>query len=274
MAEEKVVDETQVEDKPNQEGYKESEITPIVEKAMQMGWRPEGEWDGDPEDWVDAKEFIGRQKIYDRLSEANKRVKMVEKTLNEFKQHHEKVAAVEYERALKTLKLERIKALETGDSDALLDVEDRIDEVKDKIREAKQAPKESGPDPEFQRIYTDWSSRNTWYQTDPALRKEADTLGYAYVQMHGPGEGPEAVLKYIEKEIKMRYPNKFTNQKRELPNMVEGGDGDVKKKTSTRKIDIELSEDEERAMKKFVKMGTLTEEQFKADIRKLREQGR
>ena len=249
------------------------ETNPLVEKAMQMGWKPEAEWEGDPEDWVDAKEFIGRQKIYDRLSDANKRVKMVEKTLNEFKTHHENVAKTEYERALKTLKLERIKALEAGDSETLMEVEDRIDDVKDKIREAKQAPKTAEPDPEFQRVYADWSAKNTWYATDPGLRKEADILGYAYVQMNGPGDSPEVVLKYIEKEIRQRHPNKFTNQQRNLPNMVEGGDGDVKKSTSTRKIDIQLSEDEERAMKKFVRLGVMTEAKYKEDLKKMREQG-
>lgn len=243
----------------------------FTEKAMGMGWRPESEWDGDPEDWVDAKEFIGRQKLYDRISDANKKVKTFEKTLNEFKQHYDNVSKTEYERALQTLKLQRIKALEEGDSTTLLKVEDQIDEVKDKIKEAKQTTATTTIDPDFQRDFEAWTGRNSWYQSDPALRKEADTLGYAYVAMHGNSTPPDEVLKYIEKEIKYRHASKFSNPNRGLPNMVENGDGDTKKKPVSRQNDIQLSEDEERAMKKFVKLGVMTEAKYKEDLKKMRE---
>jgi len=239
--------------------------------ASKMGWRPQAEWEGDPEDWVEAREFVGRQKLYDRISDANKRVKQVEKTLQEFKQHHEKVAQNEYERALSTLKLDRIKALEEGDSETLLKVEDRIDEVKDKIREAKQAPTQPQVDPAFERTMQEWTGKNQWYQNDPMLRKEADILGYAYVQLNGPGDSPEQVLKYIEQKIRALHPEAFSNENRSKPNMVEANDG-AGRKPANRQSDIQLSEDEERAMKRFVKMKAMTELQYKAEIKKLREQ--
>lgn len=246
------------------------EVSPVQQKAMQMGWRPEADWDGDPDDWVDAKEYIGRQKLYDRIQDSNKRLKQMEKTLQEFKQHHEKVAQVEYEKALAALKAQKVQILQEGDAEGLVEVDDKIAEVKEKIKEAKQAPKAPEVDPEFQRTFNEWQDRNTWYRTDPSLKKEADIYGYAVVSANNGQISPDEVLREIEKEIKRKYPDKFMNARKTEPTKVET-QGNKGKGTKPSGGDIVLTDEESQAMRRFVRQGVMTEDQYKAEIKKLRE---
>jgi hypothetical protein len=255
-----------------QEGAQdEVQVSPVEQKAMQMGWRPEQEWDGDPEDWVDAKEYIGRQKLYDRIQDSNKRLKQMEKTLDEFKKHHDKVAEVEYEKALATLKAEKVRVLQEGDAAELVEIDDKIDAVKEKIKESKQAPKTPEADPEFQRIFGEWQDRNSWYRDDPNLKKDADIYGYAIVSAHNGQITPEEVLREIEKEIKRKYPDKFMNTRKAEPNRVETGGGKGKGTNKDSGADVVLSDEESQAMRRFVRQGILTEAQYKAEVKKLRE---
>src|SRR2546430_1692102 len=45
------------------------------EKARKLHWAPLEEWRGDPEDWVPAKEFVQRQKLYDRIDSLQDAIK-------------------------------------------------------------------------------------------------------------------------------------------------------------------------------------------------------
>ena len=43
------------------------ELSPIEQKAIQMGWRPKEQFEGDEEEFIDAKEFVRRQPLFDRI---------------------------------------------------------------------------------------------------------------------------------------------------------------------------------------------------------------
>jgi len=52
MAEQLVVDNT------NEGTPIPGELTPTEQKAVEKGWRPKNEWDGEPDAWVEAREFL------------------------------------------------------------------------------------------------------------------------------------------------------------------------------------------------------------------------
>ena len=80
------------------------QLSPIEEKALEMGWRPQEEWDGEPEDFIDAKEFVRRQPLFDKIEQTTKALKDLKKGHEALIQHHLKVKETEYNRALETLK--------------------------------------------------------------------------------------------------------------------------------------------------------------------------
>lgn len=241
---------------------------PLEEKALHMGWRPQDEWDGDPDDWVDAKEYVGRQKLYDRIQDSNKRLKQLEKTLNEFKGHHEKVKETEFKRALDLLKAQKVQVLQDGgEPERLVEIDDKILEVREQLKEA-QKPQAPEVDPDFQRTMDEWVTRNKWYSSDTQMKKEADLIGYTYVQLNGPGDGPEHVLKAVETEMRKRYPEKFVNPRKEAPGRVETSAHKSGSKDSGG--DVALTDEEAQAMRRFVRQGVMTEKQYKEEIKKMR----
>ncbi len=246
-------------------------LTPAEDRAMKMGWRPQDEWDGDPDDWVDAKEFIGRQKLYDRISDSNKELKQLKSAMEEFKKHHERVKQSEYERALQELRAEKKQILESGSADDLIAIDDKIDEAKEKLREAKQAPKQPEIDPQAQRVLEQWMESNQWYRKDLDMKEEADYIGFKFVQDQQRTSGvvptPEEVLQRITREMRKRHPEQFMNPRKNDAPKVEG-EG-TQQRTPSKSSNVVLSEDEERVMKRLVRSGVMTEEQYKADIKKM-----
>ena len=54
-------------------------VDPYEDKARATGWRPLEEFEGDPETWVDAKEFLGRAPLFDKIKHQTKKQKELEK---------------------------------------------------------------------------------------------------------------------------------------------------------------------------------------------------
>lgn len=45
---------------------------PYEAKALEMGWRPKEEWDGPEEDFIDAKEYVRRKSLFEKIEHQNK----------------------------------------------------------------------------------------------------------------------------------------------------------------------------------------------------------
>lgn len=246
-----------------QEGQQGStpEYTPIQEQAMSQGWVPKDEYKGDPEKWVDAGEFIRRGELFTKIEHQNKRIKDMERALHEITRHHSQVKEVEYQRALATLRAQKKTALEEGDADAVIAAEEAIDAVKEHQRAAQYEPQveQSGEaHPEF----VEWKTKNAWYENDPDLNAWANGLAPRYVSQ---GLSPSQVLQKLAEEVKVKFPNKFQNPRQNRPSAVEGGGP-----RGTSSSSFQLTPEERRVMQTFVRQGVMTEEQYIADLKKIK----
>ena len=247
----------------NQEGQ-----DPIIEKAMEMGWRPKEEFEGDENEWIDAGEFVRRRPLFDKIESLSKAKKHQDREIQEVKQalrllqeHHAKVAQKSYEQALQDLRKQHKAALEEGNADAVVEITERIADVKaeEKAQSVRQQNVPQQPHPEF----VAWVERNSWYAQDTELRMTADSMGTAYAANH-PELHPTEVLNYVETRIKRTFPEKFTNTNRMKPSPVDGGNSTTKK---TKEPDYELTEEERKAMNTFVRQGIMTKEQYLKELR-------
>ena len=229
-------------------------------KAMESGWVPKDEYSGEEHKWVDAAEFLRRGELFKKIENQSKELKDVKKALDEMKKLHSQVREVEYKRALDTLREQKKTALLEGDADALLAVEDKIDLVKEqqKLLAQEPAPVEQ-VNPEFQA----WTERNSWYESSSPMRAFADALG---TDLARTGMSPSNVLKEVEKQVRAEFPNKFRNPNQDKPGAVEGTKG---KGTSRLSAD-NLSDDERRVMRTFVRTGVMTEEQYIKELNKVK----
>lgn len=239
---------------------------PEVEvKALEMGWRPKEEFDGDESEFIDAQEFVRRKPLFDKIDTVGRELRETRKALKALQTHHSKVREVEYQRAMEELREQKKEALREGDEDKLVMIDEQIADAKasEKMAQFEAKQQASQPHPGF----VQWVERNKWYAQDGELRSAADQIGVAYAAAN-PDLHPDEVLKYLEGRIKKLYPEKFQNPNKSRPSVVEGGSkvsGGTKKEDS-----FDLTEEERKAMNTFVRQNIMTKEEYIAEIKKVR----
>jgi hypothetical protein len=232
----------------------EPQLTAAEQKASEQGWVPQDQWEGDPEQWRPAKEFLDRGELFKKIEDQNRTIKEFKRALDDLKGHHAKTRETEYARALLSLKAQKKTALEEGDADSVIRLDDQIDLVKTEqgrlqAQAAVQEPTQV--DPEF----SNWVEKNSWYESSQPMRAYADALGR---DLAFKGLTPSAVLKEVERQVKQEFPNKFTNPNRNKPGSVEGSTNKGGKSGDS----YTLSDDERRVMQRFVRTGVMTEKEY------------
>lgn len=244
-------------DAPQEKTYSE-----VEQRALEMGWRPREEFAGEDEDFIDAKEFVARKPLYDKIAQQSKQLKSVTQAVEALKQHYGKVQETEYQRALKALKQERKQALVDGDADKFEVLEDEIKSVErqvDVLKKEQEIPivkEEPTIHPEF----AEWQNKNRWYTDVGYMRKFADELGAQLANTMPPAK----VLAEVEKAVRKEFPHKFSNpNKANAPDVgSSGGSGRV------RGADIQMTDQEKRIMDTLVRGGHITKEKYISDLKK------
>jgi len=238
------------------------ELSPTEQKAMEAGWVPQDQWEGDPDQWRPAKEFVDRGELFKKIEDQNRTIKEFKRALDDLKGHHAKTRETEYARALQVLKSQKKTALEEGDADSVIKLDDQIDLVKEQqtlLKQRNDIVQEPTIDPEF----TAWVDKNKWYDTNQPMRAYADALGR---DLAFKGLTPSAVLQEVEKNVKLEFPNKFTNPNRNKPGSVEGSSNKGGKGDSS----VSLSEEERRVMQRFVRTGVMSETEYIKELNRIK----
>ena len=246
------------------ESAEQVEHSPTELKAIESGWVPKEEFQGDEHKWVEAGEFLRRGELFKKIEDQGKQLKDVRSALNEMKKLNSQIQEVEYKRALDTLKAQKKAALEDGDADAVIAAEDRIDMVKEQQKEMqRQSPvaqsDEGSEHPEF----VAWTEQNNWYKSSTPMKAFADALGQ---ELARAGNSPSEVLKKVAIEVRKEFPNKFRNPNQDKAGTVEGGSGRGVS-SSTR---FTLSDEERTIMNKFVRQNVMTEKEYIEQLKKVR----
>lgn len=233
------------------------------EQAREQGWKPKEEYEGDPDKWRPAKEFVERGELFGKIDTLGKELKDTRKALKMLQEHHTKVRETEYKRAVDELKALQKKHLEDGNSDGYLETTELLTDLKaeQKAREvaAQTAPQQVDP------RFTDWVAENKWYNADAEMRDYADVIGLGYANKN-PGLDPEDVLKYVTAQVKTRFKDKFQNPNRTKPSAVEG----TNTASSNKKGTFELTDDEKRVMNTFVRQKLMTADEYIAQVKAMR----
>ena len=196
-------------------------------EAREMGWVPKEEWNGDPERWRPADEFVQRGKeilpiVQSRMQRVIDQQKTaLEKQEKDFSDRIEKLNkanAVALKKQREQIEAyfdtRKKQAVELGDIEAYekvsKDEKDALAEF-DKETKEKQKPERSpGPElsPEQRAIRDGWFAENPWFQADALLSHVAQGI---HVQRGNerPHEPLEQNLAYVAQEIRKRFPEKF-----------------------------------------------------------------
>lgn len=248
----------------------------IHKKASDLGWRPLEEFKGDPADWVDAKEFLGRQSLFEKIASQRNEIQSMKRDLTLVREYVQQMSKIEYDRALKQLKADRKAAIADADVETAEQLDKDIESLQENRKASPASDPNQGQNEEVARQFEAWQNRNEWYKTDPELRQQADAIGIGYGTQNR-GIAPDALFAYVEKTIKKMYPEKFgtpTTRKSSVADTsspVESG-GITNSAASPRQskgnkiTEADLTSDQLRIMNALVRTKTVTKEQYLAQL--------
>lgn len=190
-------------------------------QAKNLGWVPKDEFRGDPEQWRDASEFVQHGEntlpiLRENLKRLHSKLDAQGNVIKDFAEHHKKVEERSYQRALKKLKEERLEAVDKGDTQEFKKKDKEIEDLKQDKPAAAADDKKPAP------AFSSWEDDNQWYGTDEDMSMYADQVG-SYLNNKNPDWNPAKVYAEVTKRVKIKFPAKFTNARRDLPAAVEGG---------------------------------------------------
>jgi len=239
----------------------------VEQKARDKGWKSREETDLPEGDWVDAKEFIGRQKLFDQIHDLKRQVvtthKKYQTEMAQMTDYLGKVQEIEYKKAVAQLEREKKLAIADNNIEAVDQINQEIRQTEKDFDEAKKAvPKQpQGQNPEDVREFQEWQSKNGWFSSDTEMRNEALSLGAAY-GMQNPTATQTDILRHVESRIKKIYSEKFSSEGKQpvKHSAVEPGgmseSASISKKAKGLRV-ADLSEQELQVMRTFVKRGVL-----------------
>jgi len=244
----------------------EPQLTAIEQRALEMGWKPKTDFEGDEEDFIDATEFVRRKPLFEKIDHVGKELRETRKALKALQQHHSQVKEAEFKAALDYLKQEKKAALADGDADRLIEIDDQIADAKAQklAQEQAQMREAAQPHPNF----VQWVDQNKWYKENPELRQVADQVGTAYAA-NNPTLNPDEVLSYVAKRIRKLYPENFSNPNKSRPSAVEGSSNAPTRSTAPRDS-FELTDEERKIMNTFIRQGIMDKEQYIRDLKAIK----
>ena len=245
------------------------QMTASEEKARASGWVPENEWKGDADQWVDAKEYNFRGELMDRISEQSSilnnlkgQIDERDKTIKDMVSMQSKIADREYKRALNDLKKAKAIAIEEGEGEKVVEIDEEIDALEEKRAEIEQ-PAEAPVAPNTPPEVVSWlqDPKNQWYNRDPFLKSVADAYAANILREH-PNLTPTDVLSRMESAIKKELPHKFNGGA--APSVDDGG-GDATNRTRSNQRTprfADLDEEQQAVAKRFEKLGVMTKQEY------------
>lgn len=248
---------------PETPEQKPIEKDPFFDTAMGRGWKPLEEFDGDPNEWVDAREFVKRAPLYDRLKNQGKKLKEQEKALHDMAGHIDKVAEASYKRAIADLQREKREAVNDADIARVEEIDREIDQIKTDMVPVKPA---NGVHP----VITEWVNKeeNKWFNENPDMA----TFAISYQESlfkRNPQMDMETSLEEVGKAIKKAFPEKFSNPARRSAPPVESGAAPVS--TGKRVFSFKDLNDEQRSIAaRFERMGIMKKDDY---VKSLAENG-
>lgn len=246
------------------EQHEAPQLTEIEQRALEMGWRPKEEFAGNEDDFIDAKEFVRRKPLFDKIESQSKEIKNVRKAVEALKEHYSAREAAAVQTALSKLKEARQEAITNADGAAFDQIDTEIKRVEKEADRLQKLDAEQPQEPELHPEFVAWSKRNSWYSDVGYMRKWADDYG---IELSRQGTAPADVLKKVEAAVKKEFAHKFTNPNKAGAPDVEAGGRSSGGKSADK---FELTLQEEKVMKTLVSTKVMTKEDYIAQVKAMR----
>ena len=240
------------------------EVALVEEKeARVFGWRPAEEFDGPPERWKSAGEFLAEgkringflrkdlDKLRNELTKRDQTLAELQSTIVQFAEFHRETEARAYDRAKKELQDARRDALRNNDGDMVVEIEDRLNALGDAPPKLPINIPTPSTTPEPDPTWITWVNENSWFKDNTKLR--AISNGYAdIVRAESPNLVGRPFLDEVKRRVQEDFPEHFQSPARRHPTAV-GSSDDSRGPSGSRKTYADLPAEAKQACDKFVK---------------------
>lgn len=232
----------------------EPQYTEIEQLAMEQGWKPKEEYEGDAP-WTTAEIWVARTPLFEKIEQQKNQYKRdlteVKEAFRTLKETYDQRVKGEYERALKELQTRKREAIKDGDLEYAADLEEQIDAHKESAPKQEEA---FNPAQQNAAVIDAWRGKNPWYEQD---QEKTEIFDGFFMSKFNKTKDLEGALEYAEKMM-----DKVSKPQEKAP-VDKVSDGSKPTKTVTaKKTKVELPEEAQRAMKVFVRAGIMTEEEY------------
>jgi hypothetical protein len=224
-------------------------------RAREMGWRPKEEWNGDPDAWRPADDFVRRgeeimpivkaradraeRKLAEHETKHQEEIKRIKSEFEDRTRRNEHMSQVALERQRKQIfdEYERRKdeAVRDGNKEAYdeakrLQREDLTD-FEQSVAPQYQEPEPTEPEtkrpelpPEIRQPVEAWIEKNAWFNRDADMNSLAQSVHNRLIR-EKPGMTLEENLEAVTREVRQRFPEKFgqTRTQQHAPSFEGGG---------------------------------------------------
>jgi hypothetical protein len=190
------------------------EINPEEQKAMQNGWVPQEQWEGDPNKWTDAKTFNEKGELLSFIKKQNKEISEMKKAITALGETNRRVAEVERSKALEELKTLRKEAIRNQDIDTADELGEKIQDLKQLDKVEKEQVNEEAP--EISPVFEMWVENNEWYLKNKVLQGAANAIAEELIATDPNAQDQGYLLRTVEKRIKEEFPAKFNASKNKV----------------------------------------------------------
>lgn len=201
------------------------------ETASKKGWVPQDQWDGDPDQWVDAKEWLHRGELLNRIKDQTKQIHALRKSYDtEVRTLREKMLKMGEQWTkdrLSNINLDLNAAqkayedaIRNDDSDraaALKDYMDKLGNEKKEFETTSQELEEEKNNPannltsfqkELQEEMASFVKENPWYGKDTVLTHMFNVLGDQEAA-NGDYASAQELVELTYQKLKTEFPHKF-----------------------------------------------------------------
>ena len=196
---------------PVAEEVQTEEKDPIQEAARSQGWVPQEEWDGDPTQWRDAQVFLERGEYFKTMGTQRKQIDKLNAMVEKMATIQAKTREDEREKVLKELSQKKAVAMEEGEYNRVVDIDNEMNKIRSEPAMSVPNVEGQSEDKYTQDQIANYIDNNQWYRTNSDMRQYADSIAVGF-RNSNPNATIDDVLEYTDKEVQIRYPEKFGSQ--------------------------------------------------------------
>lgn len=178
------------------------ELTEVEQQAMEMGWKPQSEFDGEEDEFKSAEEYIALAPVYKEMAKLKKEIKRRDKVNEDLLEKYKTAEQRGREQALKEIKEQKREAVENKDLHTLEKLEEEEFRLKTEETKGPEDTKAGLPEPIQKFVENNkWASpENLETAEDVKKYNLAMKLEQEYVQAIGKST-PEMNDKQVEQLI-------------------------------------------------------------------------